>query len=352
MHVVPISVPQLGNRCHLVHDGVSGLVVDAPRDVTRRGERRRGPGREHRGGGGDPPAQRLRLGRTVARPTPPRGLPDQRRGARRRRARRGARRRRGPGRQPARRRARHPRSHPAPPGVPRLRVAPRNAGRALQRRQPAPRHGRSHRPRRPAAVASPGAGPVGVGPPARQPWAPRPPCTRPTASAASAPGPRQRPTAERRSAHSGSSTPRCARSATPSSTGCVATGSGRCRRTTAGWHRSTGPAQARPLRSPRARSPQWRPRRCSGWAAGSSTYAAPRTTWPVRCRARSASRTATSSPPGWGGWCPGVPRWCWWRGRSPTSTLPCATCTASASRTSAPTCSARPCRPPAACTGG
>ncbi len=21
MHVVPISVPQLGNRCHLVHDG-------------------------------------------------------------------------------------------------------------------------------------------------------------------------------------------------------------------------------------------------------------------------------------------------------------------------------------------
>ena len=34
MHVVPISVPQLGNRCHLVHDGVSGLVVDAPRDVT------------------------------------------------------------------------------------------------------------------------------------------------------------------------------------------------------------------------------------------------------------------------------------------------------------------------------
>ncbi len=34
MHVVPISVPQLGNRCHLVHDGVSGFVVDAPRDVT------------------------------------------------------------------------------------------------------------------------------------------------------------------------------------------------------------------------------------------------------------------------------------------------------------------------------
>jgi hydroxyacylglutathione hydrolase len=32
MHVVPIPVPQLGNRCHLVHDGSVGLVVDPPRD--------------------------------------------------------------------------------------------------------------------------------------------------------------------------------------------------------------------------------------------------------------------------------------------------------------------------------
>jgi hydroxyacylglutathione hydrolase len=33
MHVVPLDVPQLGNRCHLVHDGVSALVVDPPRDI-------------------------------------------------------------------------------------------------------------------------------------------------------------------------------------------------------------------------------------------------------------------------------------------------------------------------------
>ena len=32
MHVVTISVPQLGNRCHLVHDGSSALVIDPPRD--------------------------------------------------------------------------------------------------------------------------------------------------------------------------------------------------------------------------------------------------------------------------------------------------------------------------------
>ena len=30
MHVVPISVPQLGNRCHLVHDGRPGWSSTRP----------------------------------------------------------------------------------------------------------------------------------------------------------------------------------------------------------------------------------------------------------------------------------------------------------------------------------
>ena len=34
MDVVTIPVPQLGNRCHLVHDGRVGLVVDPPRDTA------------------------------------------------------------------------------------------------------------------------------------------------------------------------------------------------------------------------------------------------------------------------------------------------------------------------------
>ncbi|MBC9732244.1 rhodanese-like domain-containing protein [Nocardioides marmotae] len=34
MHVVTIEVPSLGNRCHLVHDGRSALVVDPPRDLA------------------------------------------------------------------------------------------------------------------------------------------------------------------------------------------------------------------------------------------------------------------------------------------------------------------------------
>jgi glyoxylase-like metal-dependent hydrolase (beta-lactamase superfamily II)/rhodanese-related sulfurtransferase len=33
MRVVTIDVPSLGNRCHLVHDGRSALVVDPPRDL-------------------------------------------------------------------------------------------------------------------------------------------------------------------------------------------------------------------------------------------------------------------------------------------------------------------------------
>lgn len=32
MHVIAVEVPELGNRAHLVHDGASALVVDAPRD--------------------------------------------------------------------------------------------------------------------------------------------------------------------------------------------------------------------------------------------------------------------------------------------------------------------------------
>ncbi len=33
MQVIPIEVPSLGNRSHLVHDGRAALVVDPPRDV-------------------------------------------------------------------------------------------------------------------------------------------------------------------------------------------------------------------------------------------------------------------------------------------------------------------------------
>lgn len=34
MRVVTIEVPELGNRCHLVHDGVSALVIDPPRNLA------------------------------------------------------------------------------------------------------------------------------------------------------------------------------------------------------------------------------------------------------------------------------------------------------------------------------
>ena len=34
MDVVTIDLPELGNRCHLVHDGTSALVVDPPRDLA------------------------------------------------------------------------------------------------------------------------------------------------------------------------------------------------------------------------------------------------------------------------------------------------------------------------------
>ena len=34
MQVVTLDVPHLGNRCHLVHDGTSALVVDPPRDLA------------------------------------------------------------------------------------------------------------------------------------------------------------------------------------------------------------------------------------------------------------------------------------------------------------------------------
>jgi hypothetical protein len=31
VQVVTIEVPELGNRCHLVHDGARALVIDPPR---------------------------------------------------------------------------------------------------------------------------------------------------------------------------------------------------------------------------------------------------------------------------------------------------------------------------------
>src|SRR5262245_15711392 len=34
MRVVTLDLPELGNRCHLVHDGASALVIDPPRDLA------------------------------------------------------------------------------------------------------------------------------------------------------------------------------------------------------------------------------------------------------------------------------------------------------------------------------
>ena len=34
MQIVTVPLPQLGNRCHLLHDGSQGIVVDPPRDHT------------------------------------------------------------------------------------------------------------------------------------------------------------------------------------------------------------------------------------------------------------------------------------------------------------------------------
>ena len=31
MQIVTVPLPQLGNRCHLLHDGSQGIVVDPPR---------------------------------------------------------------------------------------------------------------------------------------------------------------------------------------------------------------------------------------------------------------------------------------------------------------------------------
>ena len=67
MQIVTVPLPQLGNRCHLLHDGSHGIVVDPPRDHTvvergGRGGRRRDPGRRRH-----PRPQRLRLGRPAAR---------------------------------------------------------------------------------------------------------------------------------------------------------------------------------------------------------------------------------------------------------------------------------------------
>ena len=111
MHVVTISVPQLGNRCHLVHDGSSALVIDPPRDPQR--SRRPPRGRSHdRRGRGHPPAQRLRLGRPRARGPAPRRLPAQCGGAGGRHPGRPAGRRRGPRRRAPRR------GCSTPPGTP------------------------------------------------------------------------------------------------------------------------------------------------------------------------------------------------------------------------------------------
>ena len=172
MHVVPISVPQLGNRCHLVHDGVSGLVVDAPRDVTAVENAAEDLGvtivavaethlHNDYVSGGPLLARRHHADYLVSAEE---RVDVERVGVRD--------------------------GDVVPVGNLRIEVldtpghtlhhqafhvsgrAPRDPGRALQRRQPAPRHGRSHRPRRPAAVAAPGAGPVGVGPPARHPGCP------------------------------------------------------------------------------------------------------------------------------------------------------------------------------------
>ena len=188
MHVITLEVAELGNRCHLVHDGAVALVVDPPRDlgpVERAAEEAGveiaavadthvhndylsgalGLARRH---GADyllSAAERVDFERVGVRDGEVVRVG-----------------------QPRRPRARHPGPHPPPPVVPRLprdgrQPAPRSA---VQRREPPERHRRADRPRRRAADASTWRARSGPAPAGSAPWTRPRGCTPRTGSGASA----------------------------------------------------------------------------------------------------------------------------------------------------------------------
>ena len=268
MHVVTISVPQLGNRCHLVHDGSSALV-DRPAAGPPGGRGGRRGGRRHdRRGRGHAPPQRLRLGRPRARGPAPCRLPAQCGGAGGRLAGRGARRRRGPGRRARVRVLDTPGHTRAPPVVPGARLRPGRPGRAVQRRQPPARDGR--------------AGPTSSTGCSRGTWRRaqwhsarrlgrarrrHDRCTPRTASAASAPAAASGPDGDPTIAGQRRATRCSPRTAIPSST-TWSRAWARCRRTTDGWRRSTGagrePTGPRPAAAHRRRDRRGTPSRRLG----------------------------------------------------------------------------------------
>ena len=167
MHVVTIDLPELGNRCHLVHDGSQALVVDPPRDLAsvEAAAEEAGvdiaavadthvhndyvSGRPRRSPAGtapttcSPPTSRSTFERVGVRDGDVVGVGSARR----------------PG-------ARHARATPATTSpssrCPATRRRP--PGRALQRRQPAARHGRPHRPARPTCSRATSPAPSGPAP--------------------------------------------------------------------------------------------------------------------------------------------------------------------------------------------
>ena len=353
MHVVTISVPQLGNRCHLVHDGRSALVDrPAARPAAGRGGRRGGRGRRSTRSRTPTCTTTTSRARPGSRRRHRRRLPAQRGGAGGRRPGRGARRRRGPAS------AGSASGCSTPPATPVHHQSflvrgtdPRRAGRAVQRRQPAARHRRPHRPRRPAAHPAPRPGPVGERPPAGR--AGRRHLLHPTHGFGSfcAGGRRPDPTATPRSRASGHANP----AAQPGARR-VRRRPGRGLRPGAGvlphgWRRSTGagagadrPADPRPLTAAETDAV----RRVGGWVIDVRSARGARRGRPARARVSipysDQFATWTSA-----GWC---------RGATPLVLVDppdrrprarrCATCTGSASSRSAPTCSAaRPCREPA-----
>ena len=310
MPVVTIEVPALGNRCHLVHDGTRGpgrstrratsppveqAAEDAGVDIVAVADTHvhndyvsGGLGLARRHGAdyllsADEPVAFERVG---VRDGDVLAFGDARaRGARDA----------GP--------------HPPPPVLPGPTV-PGRAGGAVLRRQPAARHRRPHRPRRPAAGPAPGRRPVGQRPALGAPRRRRPCCSRPTASAASAPAPGRRPRATGRPTIGGQRAPpgadhRPGRGSPPS----WSPASARSRRTTRTWTRSTGPARARrcrPGRSPPTRSTP--PSPAGRWVVDLRDRAPARRRPPAP--GRSASSTPTSSRRTSAGWCPGAPSWC------------------------------------------
>ncbi len=252
MHVVTIDVPHLGNHSHLVHDGRVGVVIDPPRDVAAVETAAEEAAGRHRGRRRDPHPQRLRLRRAAALPQARRGVPRRRRRGRRVRADRRARQRDARLRRHRPARHRDPGPHAAAPLLPgHRRERGRGAARRpVQRRQPAARDRRAHRPRGPRADLSPHPRPVAQRPPARRPASRGPRSTPPTASAASAPRARHlhptgTPHRRRPARHQPGpdDVPRTLRH--PAARAAWA----RSRATTPTWRRATGPAPGTPPRT-------------------------------------------------------------------------------------------------------